>query len=157
MQVMLCNIAPFASAVHLTDSYGSVKIESRHKFRSQNPLDLCQIFSLAPVDCDVECVSPRCCSIYSLMLFVSRNKFFVPALLWEAKFTRPPKKVQRGAEDKPGSERKIDCSLRLEELDTKIGTRFTIHVVVFVSLKVHLGNYSDSKSKTASFLTSLLI
>ena len=84
---------------------------------------------------------------------ISRNKFFIFVLLWQAKFLRAPIK---DATRWWGSElqREIGSSARFEEMDTEIGTCFPIQVVVFVSLKVSSWTPIDSKSSIAKFLKS---
>ena len=51
--------------------------------------------------------------------------------------------------------RKIGVSMRLDDMETDIGTCFPIHLVVAVSLNCSSLTQMDSKSKTAKFLNRL--
>ena len=88
-------------------------------------------------------------SLVFIVVSISINKFFILALLWEAKFSRAPMK---DATRWWGSElqRKIGSSKTFEG----IGTCFPIPVIVFVSLKAFSWTQIDSKSNTANFLKS---
>ena len=66
-QVIHCNIVVNVPPVQLTCFLGSVTTDWRHNFHSHTHLDWCQIFLLAPNECDFGWVSPRCCSVSSLL------------------------------------------------------------------------------------------
>ena len=78
-------------------------------------------------------------SLIFFVVSISGNKFFIFALLWEAKF---PRATIKDATRWWASElqRKIGSCTRFEELDTDIGTCSFIEVVVFVSRKVFFGH-----------------
>ena len=93
-----------------------------HKFRYHNHLESYQT-SRSLVEYDVGYVSPRFYPVYSFLLSRYKDKFFISALLWEAKFSRDPIK---DATRWWGSElqMKIVCSTRFEDIDTDIGKCF---------------------------------
>ena len=86
-------------------------------------------------------------SLSFIVVSISRKKFFIFALLREAKFSRAPIKH---ATRWWGSElqRKVGSgsSTRSEEIKTDIATCFLIQVILFVSLKFFSWTEIDSKS-----------
>ena len=84
-QVIHCNIVPNCPANQSFDSFGTVWIERSVVFCSHNQLDSCIVLSLAPVDCDVGWISPRCCSAESVLLSRYQAAVFHFCFFWEAK------------------------------------------------------------------------
>ena len=93
-------------------------------------------------------------SLIFIAVSMSKNKFFIIALLWRANFSRAPiKEVTRwwGSE----LQRKIGSFTRFEEMETEMGICFPIQFVVSVSLKLYSCTQIDSKSNIAKFLKSV--
>ena len=91
-------------------------------------------------------------SIFFIVL-ISRNKFFVLALLWETKISGVPiKDATRWWAS--ALHRKLGSSTRFQEMDTDIWTCFLIQIVVFVNLTVSFWTETDSKSVIAKYLKS---
>ena len=93
-------------------------------------------------------------SLIFIVVSKSRNKFYIIALLWRAKFSRAPiKEVTRwwGSE----LDRKIGSLTRFEGVGTKMGICFPIRFVASVSLKLSSCTQIDSKSNIAKFLKSV--
>ena len=90
-------------------------------------------------------------SIIFIVVLVSKNKFFIIASLWRAKFSKAPEKELT---DWWRSElqRKIVSFTRFEEMGIEMGICFPIHFFVSVSWKLSFCTQIDSKSNIAKFL-----
>ena len=83
----------------------------------------------------------------------SKNLNFICPLRYVAKPSRALIKDDTSCRESE-LQGKMGFSIKLDEIETDIGTCFPIHFVVSVSLYVSFLTQMDSKSKTAKFLNN---